>query len=131
MWLDGVHGRIFGVLTEPANQSRQDIAMVLVGAGGLPHTGPNRCWVDLARRAAARGLSCFRVDLAGIDESNGDDRALRTSVSLHEPWRAQEITLVLNQLQARGIARRFVLGGACSGADLALRTALVDERTAV
>jgi hypothetical protein len=129
MWFDGVRGRIFGVLTEPTTDAGPGpVCAVLLGAGALPHTGPNRSWVDLARGWAARGVPSLRIDCAGVGESDGEDPELVEDESFYEDWRDGEVTAILDQLQARRVADRFVLGGLCSGAYRALRRALVDTR---
>ena len=48
--------------------------------------------------------------------------------STYESWRIDDVRSVLDQLQAAGIADRFVLGGLCSGANSSLQGALADSR---
>jgi alpha/beta superfamily hydrolase len=127
LWLDGVHGRIFAVLTTPAEGDLLPVCAVLLGAGALPHTGPNRGWVELTRGWAARGVPSVRVDFAGVGESDGERLGLEDE-SFYDPWRDREVQAILDQLQARGLADDFVLGGLCSGAYRSLRRALVDRR---
>ena len=98
------------------------------GAGALPHTGPNRAWVEMARRWAARGIPTVRLDLAGIGEAGGEDPELRSDESTYESWRVDDVRGVLDQLQAAGIAERFVLGGLCSGANCSFQGGLADSR---
>ena len=129
MWFDGVRGRIFGVLTEPTTGAGPGpVCAVLLGAGALPHTGPNRSWVDLGRGWAARGVPSLRIDCAGVGESDGEDPGLIEDESFYDDWRDGEVVAILDQLQARRVADRFVLGGLCSGAYRSLRRALVDTR---
>jgi alpha/beta superfamily hydrolase len=128
LWLEGLHGRIFGVLTEPPTGSAAPVGAVLVGAGAVPHTGPNRSWVTLARRWAAKGVPTLRVDLGGIGESDGEDPELLTDESFNDRTRGTEIGMVLDQLQRRGVADRFILGGLCSGAYISQRLAREDDR---
>ena len=126
MWLSGSRGGMFGILSEPAEGPRARTCVVLLSSGGIVHSGPNRGWVELGRRWAARGIPCLRLDLPGIGEAEADDPALLETPSLHASWREREIQMVIDQLQRRGIADRFVLGGTCSGAYLSLRTGVAD-----
>jgi len=120
--------RLFGVLTEPVDGERADLCAVLLTAGALRHTGPNRAWVECARRWAARGVPTVRVDWLGIGDSDGEDLTLVTDPALYAAGRLEETLAVLDQLQARELPGRFVLGGLCSGAYWSLHTALRDRR---
>ena len=51
--------------------NRSDICVLYLNAGGVRHTGPNRMWVESARRWAERGVVSLRIDLQGIGESEG------------------------------------------------------------
>jgi alpha-beta hydrolase superfamily lysophospholipase len=128
--LAGPRADLFAVLSQPADIPCAPVCAVLLGAGALPHTGPNRGWVDLARRWAARGVPTVRIDLSGIGESDGDDPALLSDESFYYPWRTGEVLGVLDQLVARGLPERFLLGGLCSGSYQALHAALADQRIA-
>jgi alpha/beta superfamily hydrolase len=128
LWFDGVLGGIFGILTEPASGERSSACVVMVGSGALPHTGPNRAWVEASRRWAAQGLASLRIDLGGIGESGGDQPSLRKVRAFYDGARDREVLAVLDQLHQRGVASRFILGGLCSGAYCALRRAIGDER---
>jgi hypothetical protein len=84
-------------------------------------------WVEAARRWAARGVPSLRLDVAGIGDAGGDLR-LADPRSFVVPAYCEQILEVLNELQARGLPGRFVLGGLCSGAYWALQMALRDTR---
>jgi hypothetical protein len=128
--LHGPRGDLFAVLSQPAELPCAPVCAVLLGAGALPHTGPNRGWVDLTRQWAARGVPSVRIDLSGIGESDGADPDLLTDESFYYPWRTQEVLGVLDQLAERGLPERFLLGGLCSGSYRALHAALEDQRVA-
>jgi hypothetical protein len=118
---------MFGVLSEGADDGPAPVAMVWAGAGALRHTGPNRVWVETARRWAARGVPTVRIDLEGLGDSEGAGGPVATG-DLYTPSRLRETTAVLDHLSAQGVADRFVLGGLCSGAYSSLHVALEDER---
>jgi hypothetical protein len=130
MTLGGQAG--FAILAAPLRQ-RPELAgacAVLFNAGALSHIGPNRMWVEAARRWAAQGIATVRVDLAGLGEADGDERLLVANPALYGPERLAEAREVLEALRSEGIAQRFVLGGLCAGANWALRTALAREDVA-
>jgi alpha-beta hydrolase superfamily lysophospholipase len=124
----GSHGEAFGILSRDPLAAEAPLGVLLLSSGALPHPGPNRAWVEMARRWAARGIPVVRLDLAGIGEAGGEDAELRSDESTYESWRVDDVRGVLAKLQAAGIAERFVLGGLCSGANCSLRGALADPR---
>ena len=124
----GTHGDLFGIVSSGLPAGPAPVALLLLSSGALPHTGPNRAWVEIARRWAARGIPTVRLDLAGIGEAGGEDPELRSDESTYESWRVEDVRGLLDQLQAAGIAERFVLGGLCSGANCSLQGALADSR---
>ena len=133
LWIDTAHGRLFAVHTEPvlaegATTARRPLCAVLVGAGALHHAGPNRNWVEIARRCAARGIPAIRLDLSGVGEADGSAPGLLEEANLYAEWRDAEVGEVLDALQRAGLGDRFALGGLCAGAYLALHRALADER---
>lgn len=128
LWIDTAFGRLFGVHTAPVKRASTSTCAVLVGAGALDHAGPNRNWVEIARRSAARGLPVIRLDLSGIGEADGVAPGLLEEANLYADWRDSEVREVLDALQRAGLGERFVLGGLCAGAYQALRRALADER---
>ena len=101
---------------------------MLLNGGALRHTGPNRAWVELARRWAARGVKTVRLDLPGIGDADGDEREHVSSPALYSPEATAATRCMLDQLADRGLADRFVLGGLCSGAYWSLQAALADPR---
>lgn len=97
---------------------RHRALLVWLNAGFLPHVGPFRLHVKLARQLATQGWASARFDAPGI----GDSLAASSS----SPVRA--LREDLDALQAATGCSEFVIGGICSAADLAWATAQVDPR---
>ncbi len=124
----GAGVQMVGLLTEPVGVEPEVLAgrpVVLFWNAGLLHRiGPNRLWVDLARRLADLGFCCFRFDLTGLGDS-----ATRPGDGRSEDERAAEdireaIDFVTETFEATGV----VLVGLCSGADQAHPVAVADPR---
>jgi alpha-beta hydrolase superfamily lysophospholipase len=133
MWIEGAGEHLFGVLAESQQPAR--LTALLLTAGALPHTGPCRLWVTIAREWAARGVSTLRFDMPGIGDSTGMPGAPGESnyyelMPLSAPEYLDAVSAALDALESRGLPNRFVLVGLCSGAYWALHTALRDSRVA-
>ncbi|MHB8240626.1 MAG: alpha/beta fold hydrolase [Solirubrobacteraceae bacterium] len=125
---DHPFGDPFGVLTEPLDGRTADLCVVWLNAGPQRRTGPNRMWVELARRWAAQGIPSLRLDLAGIGDAGGDSQPLVDARSFFVPDYIEQVGLVLDALQARGLPPRFLVGGLCSGGYWAFQMAILDQR---
>lgn len=123
--LFGPEKSLVGVITDPPPEARraERPAVVLLNAGLLHRVGPNRLYVRLARRLAASGLVVARFDLSGV----GDSRPAGERSGFAERAVA-ETRACIDLLAATRGARRFVVGGLCSGADHALLVAGEDPR---
>ncbi len=121
---------LFGVLAEPSGPADAPVTLVLLNAGPQRRTGPNRMWVEIARRWAGRGVPAARVDLGGIGDADGDSSEFVEVAALYEPSFVGQVRAVLDTLEARGLPPRFVLLGLCSGAYWSFHTALQDDRVA-
>jgi len=126
VFMFGSHGGLVGVLTEPADQLRRSSnPAILFSNIGLNHrVGPNRLYVELARKLAAEGFVSLRFDLSGF----GDSEPRREGPPDRE--RATLDTREAMSFLERYGASQFVLVGLCSGVDSAHSTALVDDRVA-
>jgi pimeloyl-ACP methyl ester carboxylesterase len=68
------------------------------------------------------------VDLEGIGEADGDDSKRSDVAAFYVPEFEDQVETVLDSLEERGVASRFVLVGLCAGGYWSFRTALRDLR---
>lgn len=114
--------RMFGILSEPDTAvPRNDYCLLYLNAGGVRHTGPNRMWVESARRWAARGVTSLRLDLQGIGESDGEQ--VIDVPSLYRETFIEQIAIAIERLREYTGATRFGTIGLCSGACWAFHAA--------
>jgi len=115
---------LVGVLTE-AEMDGDPLRPVIVflNAGILHRVGPNRLHVRIARELALRGFSSLRFDVSGVGDSppRTDGLSLRSAA-------LSDIREALDFVADKLGAATFILIGLCSGADLAFRAALADQR---
>jgi pimeloyl-ACP methyl ester carboxylesterase len=142
LWHDGVairetpliiesdSGSMFGILAEPAGAASADVCAVLFNAGSDRRTGPNRAWVETARRWAAQGVPTVRFDQPGVGDSDGEERDYDDIGAYYNPRITSRTITILDALEARGLPGRFALVGFCAGGYWALHAALADERVA-
>ncbi|HEV3192166.1 MAG TPA: alpha/beta fold hydrolase, partial [Polyangiaceae bacterium] len=121
-------GGLFGLLTEPTEQtSRSRTGIILIDSGANHRIGNNRLYVTWARSWAACGFRVLRFDLAGIGDSPVPPG--RRAKEVYSPMAMPETRAAMDFLERRG-CNRFVLGGICSGAYIAFHTAVDDPRVA-
>jgi len=120
--------QLFGVLSEPSGIRQPDRCAVFLNAGAVRRIGPNRLWVEAARRSAARGIPAFRVDLEGIGDADGDGRVFADVRQFYRPEAGLQVRSIVDHLETRGLGRQVTLIGLCSGAYWAFRTAQLDDR---
>lgn len=121
-------GMLFGVLAQPADDEDGDVALVCLPAWAERCNGPNRSWVEAARRYAARGVPVLRTDLASIGDSDGPRAAMADLSSVWDGDRIAQVRDVLDALEDRGHGTRFLLLGLCSGAYWAQEATAADPR---
>jgi alpha-beta hydrolase superfamily lysophospholipase len=119
---------LVAVLSQPLGAQSPEACALLLNAGAVRRIGPNRAWVDAARRWAARGVPTVRLDLDGIGDSDGDPGVYADESAFHVDELIDRTTGALTELEARGLPSRFLLAGHCSGAYWAARAALSDDR---
>jgi dienelactone hydrolase len=112
LWFGG-SDRLFGIVSRPTGEARRDTTILLLNAGAVYRVGPNRVYVDLARRWAALGYTVLRMDVAGL----GDSPTPRGAVENHSypSHVVDNVETALEALRALG-ATRLVVAGLCSGA---------------
>lgn len=113
--IDAPGGRLAGVVARPAARAAQDRCVVFLSAGAVRRVGPDRLWVEAARRLARAGVPSLRADLASVGDSDG----LRPE----GPWHMHEfyeevdgdpqVAAVLDAASA--IGRDLAIVGLCSG----------------
>lgn len=116
----GADETLTGIETPAARES--GFAVLLLNSGIVHHVGIQRLHVTLARRLAKAGIITLRFDFSGIGDSS-----YRTDGTPFVSAAIEETRQAMDALAARG-AKRFLLVGLCSGAVIAFRTALADER---
>jgi len=129
----GDGGRLFGILTRPPAEARaaerpaaERPAIVLLSAGTVHRIGPHRLYVTLARRWSRLGFAVLRMDLSGIGDSVAAGGA--TENLCYPDCAVADVQAAMSMLERAGVARRFILGGLCSGGDLTFQAALRDAR---
>lgn len=123
--LGGEGRRLVGLLTRPGAGRALGLACLLLNVGVTHRVGPHRINVKLARRLAAQGVTCLRLDLAGI----GDSAAAGLGLGYREQA-LRDLTTALDHLDAAEGLRRVLVFGICSGAAHAYALAQVDPRVA-
>lgn len=115
---------LVGILHRPegAAANRDLPAVLLLNAGILHRVGPNRLYVEIARRLARSGFAVLRFDVWGIGDSM-DHSAVREGRTFFD-----DTVDAMNALHQRLGSGRFMLMGICMGAQIALEVASRDSR---
>ena len=121
----GESDHLVATLTLPAQGGfRQGGPMaVLTNSGVISRAGPHRMNVHLARGLAARGIPSVRFDMSGL----GDSRRSNSSLPQMQQW-VLDTRTVIDLAQRRTGRNLFFMVGFCSGAEVAYKAALDDER---
>ena len=125
--LFGERQRLVGVLTEPSESSVSDRPFfIFLNVGANHRVGPQRMNVELARELASMGYSAFRMDAAGLGDSQAAPGVRENRIYTKDAIAdVQAAMALLGEVRK---AARFVLIGLCSGAYLAYHTAALDPR---
>lgn len=116
---------LFAIVTEPAvpmhDAAGTRYGAVMLNGGATSHIGPNRMYVDLARRWAARGYAVLRLDLAGIGDSA--TRPGQAGNEVYPLGAITDVTTAVEYLRREYGVTNMTLAGLCAGAYHALRSA--------
>jgi hypothetical protein len=121
--------RLFGMLSEPeGGLARSAPTVVFLNVGLIPHHGPGRLFVELARACAASGkVRSLRVDLNGIGDS--PTRAGGTEMSSFPVGALDDLEDIHRAVASDG--SDLIVLGVCSGADHAIELGLVQPVAAI
>jgi pimeloyl-ACP methyl ester carboxylesterase len=125
---DAMDGNLSAVLVEPDRPVDHGLCVILLNGGAVRRIGPNRMWVEAARRWAAGGVPTLRLDVEAIGDADGDETPYRDDGALYEPHFVPQVLSVIDYLAERGLGSRFILGGLCSGAYWSFHAALEEPR---
>ena len=118
----GAQRTLFGIVTKPAAAEPRRRAVILLNAGATYHIGSGRMYVSLARRWARRGYVVLRMDLAGLGDSATRPGAADNEV--FPPAALEDVRAALEFLRQHYQVREVAVGGLCSAAYHALRSAV-------
>jgi alpha-beta hydrolase superfamily lysophospholipase len=120
---------LFGILSEPEDPVDPSVpTVVLLNPGRIGHHGPARLWVELARRWAAEGVPCLRVDLSGIGDS--PTRPGRTELVEYPSDALEDLGDIRRAVSTEGGAAPIFVG-LCSGSYHAVEAALAGPTASV
>lgn len=98
--------------------------ILLLNSGAIPHIGPHRLYVNMARRWAALGFPVFRCDIGSIGDSDAN-RGWDLD-GLYSDDTLKEIKTAISFLHHHTGCDQFVLSGVCLGAYASFQLALRD-----
>jgi dienelactone hydrolase len=117
---------LFAIATQlahpAASSSLGGHGVVMLNGGATSHIGPNRMYVELARRWAARGYFVLRLDLAGLGDSA--TRRGQNGNEVYPPGALDDVSAAIKFLRREFAVQHVTLTGLCAGAYHALRSAV-------
>ena len=118
----GQYKNLVGIITKPEIERGKLPVIIFLNSGMVPMLGPNRLHVSMARKMTEIGFTSLRFDFAGV----GNSTIIKSRD--FEESAINDAMLAMDMLESTEHTRFFVLIGICSGGDIAMKTALVDER---
>ncbi|MET0334239.1 MAG: alpha/beta fold hydrolase [Rhizobacter sp.] len=122
--IDAGGGNLIGVLTGSLPM-RSRPAVLMLNSGAVHHIGPNRLWVQLARRWALQGINVLRLDLSGIGDSEA--RPSEEENIVYSRHAGADIESALQYLKQHIGATECHAVGLCSGGYHALKAAMAGQ----
>ncbi len=120
--------QLCAIISKPAEKVSDSLpTVVLANSGAVHRVGPNRIYVELARKLASIGFQVIRVDLRNLGDSVSGYPDNENSPYPAES--TEDIQSVLDTLKVETGAKDFVIAGLCSGAHNVFHTALEVEDT--
>jgi alpha-beta hydrolase superfamily lysophospholipase len=121
--IDGPAGTMLATVARP-HELRTDAWVLLLNAGAVRRSGPNRLWTRWARSWAAAGVPSLRLDATGIGDSDGADVHARTLETMCTRELVTDVQAAVRYTRDVLGAPRVVPVGLCSGAFAAYRAAV-------
>jgi pimeloyl-ACP methyl ester carboxylesterase len=121
-------GSVRGIITESPTTDAPSTTAVFISGSSDRRIGPNRMWVDAARRWAGQGVVALRFDAPGVGDSDGEERSWDQTRAHYDSSHVDRLIELLDALETSGFPPRFILIGFCSGAYRSLHTAARDRR---
>jgi hypothetical protein len=103
----------FAIVTTTPTLSARPRAAILLNAGAVHHVGPNRMYVELARRWAQEDLVVMRLDLSGLGDSSARSGADENIV--YSPHANNDVARAVQYLRERFGTLDVESIGLCSG----------------
>ncbi len=118
----GASHQHFGILSTPETPVPGRPVILLLNSGALPHVGPHRIYVNMARRWASLGFPVFRCDIGSIGDS-ASNRGWDLD-GLYADDTLKEIESAIAFLHHHTGCNQFILSGICLGAYATFQLAL-------
>jgi alpha-beta hydrolase superfamily lysophospholipase len=113
----GESARLFGIVTIPETRRVRETtpkAVLLLNAGAVPHIGPSRMYVAIARHLAQRGYVVLRMDIASIGDS--PPYPGQTEIDVYSPYALKDVASAIDYLRRNWHVGAITSTGICSGA---------------
>ena len=126
----GADDAIVGVLSRLRIESGGSVTgsrgILLLNAGATYHVGPNRMYVELARRWAAAGATVIRLDLSGLGDSLA--HAGEEAGSVYSRTAVADVGIAVDFLRGELGAASVCAVGLCAGAYHGLKATVAGAR---
>jgi hypothetical protein len=124
----GATNKLFGIVSAPRGTAANltgTTAILLLNAGAVPHIGPGRLYVALARQLAELGYTVLRMDVASIGDS--PPYPGQPEIDVYSPYALQDVASAIEYLKRDWRAREIASTGVCSGAYHSFKAAVARQ----